>query len=338
MHHYDRARVEILADLKTALETTAMDRAAKPEFVDTTFIRTTPERLWAALTEPAFTRRYWDTTIASDWETGATMTWGRDDGLVVADPEQVVLEADPPRRLSYTWHTFTPEWAASYGVDEERRARIAAEPRSRVTFVLEPDGPLVKLTVIHDGFAPDSTVLAMISGGWPKVVGALKTLLEAGGTPDDGHVARAVSPAPAAAVFVALTTLEGVGGWWMPDVVGSAEPGGALTFRFDGEHVTMRVAHADAPSLVVWECTESTRFAEWVGTSVWFTITPRDSSGTDIELRHVGLRPTCDCFEICAPGWDHYVESLAAFAHGDGGRPRGSAEWEAHRAAPASTS
>ena len=93
------------------------------------------------------------------------MTWGRDDGLVVADPEQVVLEADPPRRLSYTWHTFTPEWAASYGVDEERRTRIAAEPRSWVTFELEPDGPLVKLTVIHDGFAPDSTVLQMISGG-----------------------------------------------------------------------------------------------------------------------------------------------------------------------------
>ena len=154
MHHYDRARVDALADLKTALETTAMDQPAKPEFVDTTFIRTTPERLWAALTEPAFTRRYWDTVITSDWATGAPMTWGRDDGLVVADPEQVVLEADPPRRLSYTWHTFTPEWAASYGVDEERRARIAAEPRSRVTFELEPDGPVVKLTVVHDGSAP----------------------------------------------------------------------------------------------------------------------------------------------------------------------------------------
>jgi uncharacterized protein YndB with AHSA1/START domain len=263
------------------------------------------------------------------------MTWGRDDGLVVADPEQLVLEADPPRRLSYTWHTFTPEWAASYGVDEERRAQIATEPRSRVTFELEPDGPVVKLTVVHDGFGPGSTVLQMISGGWPRVVGALKTLLEAGGTPDDGHVARAVSAAPAPAVFDALTTLEGVAGWWMPDVVGSARPGSELTLRFDGEHVTMRAVYADPPGLVVWECVESTRFAEWVGTSVWFTLTPRDGAGTDIELRHVGLRPTCACFSICAPGWDHYVASLAAFAQAGAGQPRGSAEWAAHRGAPA---
>ena len=85
----------------------------------------------------------------------------------------------------------------------------------------------------------------------------------------------------------------------------------------------------------MWECVESTRFAEWVGTSVWFTLTPRDGSGTDIELRHVGLRPTCDCFGICAAGWDHYVGSLAEFAQAGAGQPRGSAEWAAHRAAPA---
>src|SRR6516165_3380496 len=65
--HYDRGRVEALADLKQALEDTPMQ---KPEFVYTTYIRTTPERLWQALTDPAFTRRYWETELTTDWAAG----------------------------------------------------------------------------------------------------------------------------------------------------------------------------------------------------------------------------------------------------------------------------
>ena len=89
IHTYDRARVAALADLKRALETPAMD---KPEFVYTTYIRTTPERLWAALTEPAFTARYWATEIETDWKTGSPMSWGQG-AIVVRDAEQVVLES-----------------------------------------------------------------------------------------------------------------------------------------------------------------------------------------------------------------------------------------------------
>jgi uncharacterized protein YndB with AHSA1/START domain len=112
----------------------------------------------------------------------------RQAGVSVADPEQVVLESDPYRRLSYTWHTFTPEWAEAVGIDEDLRARIAGEPRSKVTFDIEPDGDLVRLTVVHDGFEPGSKVVEMISGGWPRVLSALKTLLETGdvGQPDLG--------------------------------------------------------------------------------------------------------------------------------------------------------
>jgi uncharacterized protein YndB with AHSA1/START domain/DNA-binding transcriptional ArsR family regulator len=176
INHYDRPRVEALADLKRALEGTPMD---KPEFVYTTYIHTTPERLWQALTEPAFTERYWGMAFETDWQTGSTMVLHQQ-GVTVVDPEQVVLEAEPYRRLSYTWHTFTPEWAAACGVDEEVRARIAAEPRSKVTFELEEDGELVRLTVVHDGFEPGSTVVEMISGGWPRVLSSLKTFLETG--------------------------------------------------------------------------------------------------------------------------------------------------------------
>ena len=167
----------------------------KPSFVYTTFIRSTPERLWQALTEPAFTERYWGMAFETDWKTGSTMILHQQ-GVTVVDPEQVVLEADPYRRLSYTWHTFTPEWAEACGVSEQERARIAAEPRSKVTFQIEEeDGDLVRLTVVHDGFEPGSRVVEMIGGGWPRVLSALKTFLETG---DVSRPASRASRTPAA--------------------------------------------------------------------------------------------------------------------------------------------
>src|SRR4051794_33281020 len=100
---YERERVQALADLKRALEDKTVD---KPSFVYSTYINTTPESLWQALMDPEFTRRYWGATFETDWTPGSTMTWHQFD-CTIADPEQVVLEADPYRRLSYTWHTFT---------------------------------------------------------------------------------------------------------------------------------------------------------------------------------------------------------------------------------------
>jgi DNA-binding transcriptional ArsR family regulator/uncharacterized protein YndB with AHSA1/START domain len=178
INHYDRHRVAALADLKRALEDNDVER---PEFAYTTYIRTTPQQLWRALTEPAFTRRYWQLSFETDWEAGSPMTLVQD-GLSIADPEQVVLESDPYRRLSYTWHTFTPEWAAHHDVTDEDLAAFSSEPRSKVSFDLQPDGELVKLTVVHDGFDPGSSVIKNVSQGWPRVLSALKTLLETGET------------------------------------------------------------------------------------------------------------------------------------------------------------
>jgi DNA-binding transcriptional ArsR family regulator/uncharacterized protein YndB with AHSA1/START domain len=173
---YDRARVEALADLKLALEATPMDA---PSFVYTTYIRTTPQKLWQALTEPAFTRRYWATEFETDWSVGSKMAWNNH-GVLISDPEQVVLEAEPYTRLSYTWHTVTPELAQRFGWDEDLLARLSAEQRSKVTFTLEEVDEIVKLTVVHDGFEPDSALAEMVSHGWPNVVASLKTLLETG--------------------------------------------------------------------------------------------------------------------------------------------------------------
>jgi DNA-binding transcriptional ArsR family regulator len=178
---YDQDRVHALADLKRALEDTPVE---KPSFVYTTYIQTTPERLWQALTEPAFTERYWAIAFDSGWEPGSTMTW-HTRGLTIADPEQVVVESEPCRRLSYTWHTFTSKWAQSLDLTDDARDRLAAEPRSKVTFEIESLGEQVKLTVIHDDLEPGGMTGSLISQGWPRVLANLKTLLETGDTLPD---------------------------------------------------------------------------------------------------------------------------------------------------------
>jgi DNA-binding transcriptional ArsR family regulator/uncharacterized protein YndB with AHSA1/START domain len=178
---YEQDRVDALADLKRALEDTPMD---PPSFVYTTYIQTTPERLWQALTEPAFTARYWSITFESDWNRGSPMTW-HTRGLSITDAEQVVIESEPYRRLSYTWHTLTREWAQSLDLTDDVRDRLVGEPRSKVTFEIESLGAQVKLTVIHEDLVPDGATVSLISRGWPRVVANLKTLLETGETLPD---------------------------------------------------------------------------------------------------------------------------------------------------------
>jgi len=176
INQYARERVRALADLKRALEPDAMTTT---EFVYKTYINTTPERLWQALIDPAFTRRYWGVAFESDWTAGSPMVW-EDSGARIADPDQVVLESDPYRRLAYTWHTFTPAWARAHGFDGELLDTVAGERRSQITFDIEPVGPLVRLTVVHGDFEPGSTVARMCSEGWPQLLSSLKTLLETG--------------------------------------------------------------------------------------------------------------------------------------------------------------
>jgi uncharacterized protein YndB with AHSA1/START domain len=107
----------------------------------------------------------------------ADLTWDNN-GIIVADPAQLVLESDPYRRLAYTWHTFTPEFKERLG--DEVFAKLAGERRSRVAFDIEPVREMVKLTVVHDDFEPGSTAATMVRNGWPVFLSSLKTLLETG--------------------------------------------------------------------------------------------------------------------------------------------------------------
>lgn len=137
----------------------------KPEFVYVTYIETTPEKLWEALTDPAFTERYWfGMRLRSDWQAGSAFGMVRPDGTT--SDAGTVVEADPPRKLSYNFVNLSEEYRD--------------ETPACATFVLEPHGKLVKLTLTHEGFEDNSQMLPAISKGWPAILSGLKTLLETG--------------------------------------------------------------------------------------------------------------------------------------------------------------
>jgi len=177
---YERGRLAALSHLKQNLEGPAM---SKPEFVYVTYIQTTPQRLYQALTDWEFIKSYMGGYgPESDWRVGSSVKWKTDPQGEFEELGQRVLEAEPGKRLSYTWHTIQPMHRDLFDSDEEFEA--ALEERSRVTFDIEPAAePTMgtKLTITHDGFdSPDSKMLEGVSGGWVMILSALKTLLEGG--------------------------------------------------------------------------------------------------------------------------------------------------------------
>jgi uncharacterized protein YndB with AHSA1/START domain len=140
---------------------------AKTTFVYVTYIRTTPEKLWAALTEPEFTRQYWfGVHLESEWKPGSPWKMIAADGKVYDAGE--ILESDPPRRMVIKWRN---EW----------KPEFKAEGYSRCTMELEPMGETVKLSITHEMDREHSKFIEQgVSGGWPKILANLKSLLETG--------------------------------------------------------------------------------------------------------------------------------------------------------------
>jgi uncharacterized protein YndB with AHSA1/START domain len=143
-----------------------MSNPAESSFVYVTYIRTTPERLWSALTTPEFMRQYWfGMHIDTDWKPGSAWRLAFQDGRI-AD-EGKIVDVDPPRRLALEWRNqWNPE--------------LEAEGYARCTMELEPVDGAVKLTVTHSMARPGSKLIAAVSGGWPKILSNLKSLLETG--------------------------------------------------------------------------------------------------------------------------------------------------------------
>jgi uncharacterized protein YndB with AHSA1/START domain len=142
-------------------------RDAQTRFVYVTYIRTAPEKLWAALTQPEFTRQYWfGVTMDSAWTTGADWKMKYPDGSVVDSGS--IIEADPPRRLVIKWRN---EWKPEFN----------AEGYSRCTMELEQTNDVVKLSIVHEIDVPNSRLINEgVSNGWPKIISNLKSLLETG--------------------------------------------------------------------------------------------------------------------------------------------------------------
>jgi uncharacterized protein YndB with AHSA1/START domain len=123
-------------------------------------------------------------------------------------------------------------------------------------------------------------------------------------------------------VFEALTTLEGLAGWWTPLVEGLPTAGGEMTFAFEGvdETIVMRVDDTRG-GIVTWTCLVHTGHPEWEGTAIAFQLHERDDKTTLLEFRHHGLVPTLDCYLACEHGWDHFLTSLAGYVERGEGTP-----------------
>jgi uncharacterized protein YndB with AHSA1/START domain len=148
-----------LSDLKHRLEDSTMEKVYE------IYIKTTPQRLWQAITDPELRAKYnFGAAVISDWKVGSKLRVGAGDGSVVLG-EGEILECDPPRRLVQTMLAL---WS-----DE-----VKAEGPSRITWEIEPVGDSCRLSVTHDQLREGAN--PQLYGGWPMILSGLKTLLETG--------------------------------------------------------------------------------------------------------------------------------------------------------------
>jgi uncharacterized protein YndB with AHSA1/START domain/DNA-binding transcriptional ArsR family regulator len=152
-----------LVELKTALESPGMPTDAVQIFQ--IVIRATPERVWQALTDPSFTRRFpFYMPVDSTFRLGDPIRWADDSGRLAV--EGAIIESDPPRRLVHTWVV--------------RYDTALSHETSRIAWVIEPlSDSVCRLTVTHDLTNAPLTA-AHISGGWTLILSGIKTLLETG--------------------------------------------------------------------------------------------------------------------------------------------------------------
>jgi len=159
---FARPRLRALTAIKRQAEEEPMTEP--PTYVYVTYIESSPERVWDALTSAGLTAQYWGHSNVSDWRVGSAWEHRRIDGSEIADVVGTVLESIPPRRLVVTFDA--PGGTSPAGP-------------SKVTFDIEPYHEIVRLTVTHEDL-PDTDALEAISAGWPAVCANLKSLLETG--------------------------------------------------------------------------------------------------------------------------------------------------------------
>jgi uncharacterized protein YndB with AHSA1/START domain len=139
---------------------------AESTYVYVTYIRTTPQRLWSALTDATFIQQYWfGMHCECKWTAGSPWRLVSPEGQLFDDGE--IVEAEPPRRLVIRWQN-------------QNRPEFKAEGASLCTMELEPAAGAVRLSITHTIEREPSRFIEAVSGGWPKVISNLKSLLETG--------------------------------------------------------------------------------------------------------------------------------------------------------------
>ncbi|WP_371400611.1 metalloregulator ArsR/SmtB family transcription factor [Kribbella sp. NBC_00662] len=162
---YDVPRLAALSDIRKRAEENPVTDTARsiPTYVYVTYIRASAEDVWKALTDADVTAQYWHHANVSDWQPGSAWEHRRVDGSDIVDVVGTVVEAEAPNRLAVTFEASP---------DEER-----VNGPSVVTFLIEPSGDVVRLTVTHENL-PDLEMFDRMSNGWPAVLASLKSLLE----------------------------------------------------------------------------------------------------------------------------------------------------------------
>jgi len=131
-----------------------------------------------------------------------------------------------------------------------------------------------------------------------------------------------------AAIYAALTTIDGLRGWWTRDCEGGTAIGDTLKFRFSLCYKDMRIVKLEQDSEVHWLCArahivaESVSLAdEWVNTQVMFRMSDAGSGNTRLDMEHIGLLPSLQCHALCTNGWQHFLTSLQEFLETGTGTP-----------------
>ncbi len=167
IERFERPRLRALSAIKHRAEEDSAEEdsmADRPDYVYVTYIESSPERVWAALTDPDLTAQYWGHSNVSDWQPGSRWEHRRTDGSGIADVVGTVLESTPPKRLVMTF---------------DAPGDLPPSGPSTVTFDIEPYHEITRLTVTHENLA-DEAARQAISAGWPAVLANLKSLLETG--------------------------------------------------------------------------------------------------------------------------------------------------------------
>lgn len=135
-----------------------------------------------------------------------------------------------------------------------------------------------------------------------------------------------------AEVYAALTTPEGLRGWWTEECDVDTRVGGEHRFRFGPHYKHMRIDTLDPQREVRWHCTAArididrfTRKDEWMGTDLLFRLAPAPGGHTRLDFEHIGLVPGFECYDLCSNGWQHCLASLAQYAATGQGSPHGCA-------------